>query len=298
MVYSASERVDLRGIINMKILIITLLTLIFLWAPCVAYGEQDSQKVKAVANTYVLIVGGINRDAMQKQVKDKAVIQLRKVLVSDLGIDEDKVEVLVEEESFVPNPNGVSTEGNLQKVLSRMAERIAAEDRFIFYYVGQANVVGGKLRFNLPGADITHEQLAEWLGEISARSQVVVLDCPGGGMAVKSLAAKGRIIICAARSDQPYSTRFSEFFIPALIDKTGNADYNKDSRISLLEAFQYAGYQMDQLFRQQSLMLTETPLLEDNGDGIASGQPWRYLEDDNDGAAAAEFFLDRDEVGS
>ena len=99
----------------------------------------------------------------------------------------------------------------------------------------------------------------------------------------------GRIAIFGARSDQPYSTRFSEYFVPALVDIT--ADTNGDSNISLLEAFTLASMQLDDLYRLQDLLKTENPVLDDDGDGIPSQQPWRYEQEENDGLAASKFFL-------
>ena len=39
------------------------------------------------------------------------------------------------------------------------------------------------------------------------------------------------------------------------------------------------------------LLKTETALLEDNGDGVASDKPWRFKQDRTDGAAASKFFF-------
>ena len=44
-------------------------------------------------------------------------------------------------------------------------------------------------------------------------------------------------------------------------------------------------------YRSKGLLKTETPLLEDNGDGVASDKPWRFKQDKTDGAAASKFFL-------
>ena len=273
----------------MKNIFLRCLVLLFLLSASLAQSEPTVKETKHISRTYVLIVGGINKDPEEKQAKDKAIIKLRKALVTVLERDSEYLRLLVAEDSFVSNATGVSTAENLQKTMSELAKVVTADDRFIFFYIGQANVVMGPLRLNLPGPDISHEQLATWLKDIPASEQLITLDCPCAGMAVKSLAAGGRIIICAARSDQPYSTRFCEYFAPSLTDKTG--DFDKDGRISLLEAFQQTAYQLDKLYRQEELLMTEIPLLEDDGDGIPSQQPWRYQEDKNDGRAAAKFFL-------
>ena len=252
---------------------------------------QDAAEPKTTGpgDTYVMIVGGINKDPEERQAKDKAVISLRKFLLEEAQIDPKRMRVLVDENSFARKDTGVSTYENLQKVIAEMAGAVKPGDRFIFYYVGQANIVASKLRFNLPGDDMTHQELTEQLKKIKPVQMLIVLDCPGAGLAVKAMTGPGRIVVCGARSDQPYSPRFSQYFIPALIDST--VDTDEDGRISLLEAFTSTAMQLDDLYREQDLMRTETPLLEDDGDGIPSQQPWRYVLEENDGLIASKFFL-------
>jgi hypothetical protein len=142
---------------------------------------------------------------------------------------------------------------------------------------------------NLPGPDITHSQLAEWINKIKASSMLIVLDCPGAGLAVKAVTGPDRIIIGACTDEQHYSTQFSEYFVPALLDELSDTDEN--GRISLLEAFTSASRSVDDFYRRQSLLTTETPVLEDNADGIPSPQPWRYKQNKKDGLIASKLFL-------
>jgi hypothetical protein len=118
---------------------------------------------------------------------------------------------------------------------------------------------------------------------------LIVLDCPGAGLAVKAVTGQGRIVIGACTADQHYSTKFSEYFVPALVDEGSDTDGN--GRISLLEAFTSACRGVDDFYRLGSLLTTETPVLEDNADGAASKQPWKYEQNKMDGLAASRFFL-------
>jgi hypothetical protein len=131
--------------------------------------------------------------------------------------------------------------------------------------------------------------LAKWLSPIKASSILIVLDCPGAGLAVKALAEPGRIVVAGCTSEQRYSTRFSEYFVPALSEN--ESDTNSDGKVSLLEAFTSASRQVDDFYRGEGLLKTETPVLEDNGDGEPSDKPWRFKQGKTDGAAASKFFL-------
>jgi hypothetical protein len=250
-----------------------------------AMGVEQKQSGK----TYVLIVSGINKDLKDHLAKNKAVTDLSRFFLNNAGIMPEQLKVLVDSKSTALKNSGISTAENLKGQMDRFAASVNSRDRFIFYYTGQANVVSETLRLNLPGPDVTHKQLAEWINAVKASSMLIVLDCPCAGLAVKALTGQGRIIIAAGTAEQPYSTKFSEYFVPALIDK--NSDTDGDGRISLLEAFTSASKGIDDFYRRQSLLTTETPVLEDNADGSASRQPWRYEQDNTDGLAASRFFL-------
>jgi hypothetical protein len=276
---------------NMKRIVILILLIVA--SECTAAqvsGPGPSPKPTDSKNTYALVIGGINRDPMERRIKDKAVSDLRGLFLNNnAGVSPDRLSVLADSGPSARKESRNSTSENLKDSLRELAAIIRPEDRFVFYYVGQANIVAGKLRFNLPGADSTHEQLAKGIGEIKASSMLIVLDCPGAGLAVRALAGPGRIIIGACTDEQHYSTRFSEYFVPALVDKGGDVDGN--GRISLLEAFTSACRGVDDFYRLQSLLTTETPVLEDNADGVPSRQPWRYKQDAKDGLVASKFFL-------
>jgi hypothetical protein len=252
-------------------------------------GAEQNEKTTRNINTYALIVSGINKHLKEQQAKDKAVIDLRNFFRNNTGIKPDRITVLVDSKSLVRKDVKISTAENLKEQLNAFAATVKPEDRFIFYYVGQANIVADKLRLNLPGADITHAQLAEWINQIKTSSMLIVLDCPSAGLAVKAMSGKERIVIGACTEEQHYSTKFSEYFIPGLTNN--ESDTNNDSRISLLEAFTFASKQLDDFYHRQELLKTETPILEDNADGIPSSQPWRYKVDKTDGLAASFFFL-------
>lgn len=250
--------------------------------------EQNTES-KEDGKTYVLIISGISKNSKDRLAKHRAVMDLRRFILDNAGVESDRLSVLVDRESSVRKNSIISTAGNLKEQIERFAAAVNTADRFIFYYMGQANIVSDTLRLNLPGPDITHKQLAEWINGIKASSMLIVLDCPGAGLAIKAVTGQDRIIIGACTAEQHYSTQFSEYFVPALVDERSDTD--EDGRISLLEAFTSASRSVDDFYRRQSLLTTETPVLEDNSDGIPSRQPWRYKQNKMDGLAASKFFL-------
>ncbi|MBN1806354.1 MAG: hypothetical protein JW837_13985 [Sedimentisphaerales bacterium] len=271
------------------IFLIVLLVMISSSEAIKTIGVEHSPEPSDNKKTYVLIICGINKNPEQRLAKNKAVTNLRGFFLKNAEIKPDCLNILVPEIISVGENLELSSVENLEKMLKNITNRIETKDRFVFYYIGQANIVADKLRFNLPGRDITHEKLAEWIKPIKASSMLLVLDCPGAGMAVKSLTGKGRIIIGASTAEQPYSTRFSEYFIPSLLDNESDTD--GDGKISLLEAFTYASKQLDDWYFEKLFLKTETPILEDNADGFPSQQPWMYQKENTDGRQASKFFL-------
>ncbi len=273
--------------------------------------------------TYALIVGGITREPADRAMQDRVMRELRATLVGKAVVEPNCVTMLVPGAA-----DGASTADNLRTAVETHARVVRPADRFIFYYLGHANAVADELRLNLPGPDITHEQLAAWLDGIRAGTQLLIFDCPYAGLAVNALARWGgvrgegvppllvtsdkgkergqdapatgkeqgqdahttmRIIVCASTAKQAYATRFGLHFVPALT--RAETDANHDGRISLLEAFTAAARDIERWYQQMKLLPTETPCLDDNGDGIPSERPWRYETDGADGRRAAVFFL-------
>ena len=272
-----------------KMIIIILLAIVCEFPSAEALDVERNTESKENGKTYVLIISGISKNSKDRLSNDRAVMGMRRFILDNAGVKSDRLSVLVDRESSVRKDSIISTAGNLKEQIDRFAAAVNTGDRFIFYYMGQANIVSDTLRLNLPGPDITHKQLAEWINGIKASSMLIVLDCPGAGLAVKAVAGQDRIIIGACTADQHYSTQFSEYFVPALVDERSDTD--EDGRISLLEAFTSASRSVDDFYRRQSLLTTETPVLEDNSDGIPSRQPWRYKQNKMDGLAASKFFL-------
>jgi hypothetical protein len=66
-------------------------------------------------------------------------------------------------------------------------------------------------------------------------------------------------------------THAGKFFVEGL--QAGNADRDKDGRVSILEAFNYASQKVGEYYSDQGNLQTEHPVLDDRGDGVGHGQP-------------------------
>ena len=102
------------------------------------------------------------------------------------------------------------------------------------------------------------------------------------------LSGLNRVIVTATRDGrQNNQTIFPRFFVQAFSQDV--ADLDKDERVSLLEAYNYASREVKRFYEDDGRMLTETSQLEDNGDGEGSYEP---LASQTDGKLAQRMFLD------
>lgn len=269
------------------VILIILICVVGFTAPAIRADAARPQR-QPVGETHALLVGGISRQLDDRVARVQTLHALRTYLLDTTGLRPDRL-IALTGKAAAADATHLSTAEGLSAAIADLAQTIGPEDRLVVYYAGQANVVGGRLRLNLPGPDVTDEDLAGHLAAIRARRQLIVLDCPCAAAAVKSLSHPSRIIVCATKDTQTYAPRFGLHFVPALAEMANDA--SADGKVSVLEAFTAAAREIEQWYRNNNILPTETPCLEDDGDGVPSEQPWRYAVDAADGRATATLFL-------
>lgn len=153
--------------------------------------------------------------------------------------------------------------------------------------IGHGNPRGETSVFNIPGPDISGEDLDAMLAGLAAGALVVVNTASASGPFVEALSADNRVVITATSSGREYhAASFGEHFVAALAGTA--ADRDKDQRISMLEAFDYARREVRRAFETDKRLLTEHALLDDNGDGVGSLDAGEF---DTDGGLANRVYL-------
>ena len=159
-----------------------------------------------------------------------------------------------------------------------IASRAEPQDRVFVVLIGHGNPRGDGAVFNLPGPDMSAEELAEALESLGAREQVVVNTASASGPFIGPLSVANRVVITATSSGREYhATLFPEYFIAAFA--APGADRDKDERISMLEAFEFARREVRRDYESEKRMLIEHALLDDNGDGEGSLEAGEFLPD-------------------
>ena len=181
-----------------------------------------------------------------------------------------------------------STRENIAAAVDALVERSASGDHVVIVLFGHGSMSGAP-RVNLPGRDLSADDYAELLDRLDGRRITFVNTASSSGPFVETLSGPDRLVMTATRSGGEWNASlFGGHFVDAFAGGESEADVNKDSRVSMLEAFTYARIRVARDYEADGLLLTEHALLDDDGDGTGALEP-DPLE--GDGRLARTLFL-------
>jgi hypothetical protein len=158
---------------------------------------------------------------------------------------------------------GASSKENIERTLARYVERDSAE-QIILVVIGHGSGEGEETRVSLPGPDMTAKDFARIFSRFGNRRVAFINLTSASGDMLPVLAAPGRIVVTATKSAfERNESQFARFFVDALA--RDGADTDKDSRVSLLEAFRYAEAETKRFYENEGRLATEHPQLADEG---------------------------------
>jgi hypothetical protein len=160
-----------------------------------------------------------------------------------------------------------STREHVRRALIDLRTRLGKDDQLLILLIGHGTSIDGdEAKFNLVGPDMSAGEWVDLIRPIPGRL-VFVNTTAASFPFLRKLAGKGRIVLTATDSAaQQFETVFAEYFVKAFDDPA--ADYDKNRRVSMWEAFTYASAAVRQSFEQKGQLPTERPLLDDTGAGI------------------------------
>lgn len=193
---------------------------------------------------------------------------LRDALVEKLGFADEQTLV------FVENPSGSQikpTAEEVRKAFARLKSEMKSDQMLFFFFIGHGSFDGKTAKFNLAGPDLDASDYSALFKSLPAKRATIVNMSSASGEFIKPLSAAGVVVVTATRSGgEQNATRFPQFFIDALTNP--EADTDKNGRISVMEAFEYATKLTGEWFKQQGRLITEHALIDDNGDGVGHGK--------------------------
>lgn len=234
-------------------------------------------------STHLLVVTGLGGDPAYSATFARWGAGLVAAAV-DAGVPAENVVWLAESADAAAGVTGAARRDRVAQEVARIGERSGSGDVVAVVLFGHGSARGAEVRLALPGPDLTATDLDAWLDPLESRRVVVVNAASASGGFLAPLSAPGRVVVTATRSaGEAEATRFGGHFVAAL---RGEADTDKDGRVTVLEAFEYARREVAREFAEAGHLPTEHALIDDNGDGRGSLEPG-----EEDGARAARIAL-------
>ena len=257
-------------------------------AAAVALAALCGLAAPAAAATHLVVISGLGGDeAFSASFHEWSIRLLDGARAA--GVPEANLVYLAEDPARdADRIAGESRKTTIESTLRAVGERAGTEGELWIVIFGHGSVRGADPTVNLPGPDLSGGELAALLDGLPVENVVVVNASSASGDFVRVLSAPGRAIVTATRSaGERHAPMFGGFFSESF---AGNqADVDKDRRVSLLEAFEYARAAVTRAFEADQRLPTEHALLDDNGDRTGSTAPEPSAA--GDGAVASRLFL-------
>jgi hypothetical protein len=251
----------------------------------VASGDTLAQ---GAGRARVLIVSGVAGEPQLGDAFFKQATTMIDALKTRFGIPESDIVYLAETPSRdASRIKGPATKESVERELAALGERSKSGDVLFVMLIGHGSGEDAATRFNVPGPDITAADFGRVLDAVDGPTIAIVNAASASGGFIGALSGRNRVIATATKSGMERNqTRFATYFIQAYASDVADAD--KDGRVSVLEAFEYARREVARAYEAENHLLTEHAQLDDNGDKKGTAAPDAKS---GDGALARRVFL-------
>src|SRR5687767_13793824 len=248
--------------------------------------------IASAQSTHLAVIVGLAGDPEFGELYSKWGASLFDTATTRFGIPKTQVQYLSEKpESDQQRATGTSTRDEIVKAFGKLA-KAGPEDVIFIVLIGHGTFDGRVAKFNLPGPDMTPADFEPLLKKLEPRRVVLVNTASASGPLIEALSRPGRTIVTATRNGaERFATLFGGFLVDALTADAADTDKNK--RVTVLEAFNYARGEVFKAYEREGIMLTGHALLDDTGDKEGTAQP---AADGKEGRVAA--ILSLGSVGS
>jgi len=208
----------------------------------------------AWADSSALILSGVPGDEEHAAKFAKWTADTQKILVDNFGFSADRVLVL---------ENKKTTKADIQGAFAKLKQQLKPLDTFFLFFIGHGSY-DTDYKFNISLADFTAAEYNAMLASLNVGRIIIVNGTNSSGGSIDALAGKNRVVITATRSGQEGNdTVFYEQFLQALKDPA--ADEDKDTKVSVWEAFKFASAGVERFYKEDGRIATEHPSISDNG---------------------------------
>jgi hypothetical protein len=240
-------------------------------ATSVALLLSLSSSAQADGRSFLIVVSGIGGEAVYSETFANWARTLITAAETRMGMPREHIVYLAETET--DGANAISHKSAVNAAIDRVGASAEAGDTIFLVLIGHGTARDHRFLFNLPGPDLSAMELDTMLEPHSDVRWVVVNGAPSSGPFIRALSAPKRVVVTAtASAAERYHTVFLEYFIAAYA-KPG-ADSDKNGRVSLREAFDFAKREVARSYTEEARLQSEHAILDDAG-ALA---PVSYLE--------------------
>jgi hypothetical protein len=149
----------------------------------------------------------------------------------------------------------------LDAELKKFASSVQRDDQVAVVLIGHGSFDGEDYRFNLPGPDLTGNEIAAFLDSIPAGQMLVLNATSSSGAVLDRWKKPNRVVITATKSGtERNATRFAEYWVQALT--SAEADRDKNEIVTAAEAYDFASRKVADAFKSDASLATEHARLE------------------------------------
>jgi hypothetical protein len=243
------------------------------WMLALAGAIAFADGAHAQGRARVLIVSGVAGEAQYVDAFFKQATTMIDALKSRFGIPDSDIVYLAENPAKdAARIKAASTKENVEKELTALGEKSKTGDVLFVMLIGHGGGDDASPKFSIPGPDITAADFAKVLDAINGPTIAIVNAASASGGFIGTLSGPNRVIATATKSGMERNqTRFATYFVDAYAKDVADAD--KDGRVSVLEAFDYARREVARAYEAENHLLTEHAQLDDNGDRKGTAAP-------------------------
>ncbi|HBW84202.1 MAG TPA: hypothetical protein DEF79_09205 [Gammaproteobacteria bacterium] len=203
-------------------------------------------------------------------------LSLHDILARDYGYSSGNITLLYDDGdgNFIGGErvDGACSREGIEVALERLAELVKTGDQITLYLIGHGSGAAEEAKFNIVGPDMTGVEFSSLLDRFDQQDMVIINTTSASFGFSSSLSSEGRVVISSTRSSsERFDPVFSRYFIEALDERNGDRD--KNNRVSMLEAFEYARANVELWYEEQGRLASEHAGLDDNGDALFSLNP-------------------------
>ena len=217
-------------------------------------------------DTHLLVVAGVGGDEDHVKAFNKYALAIMDAARKH-GLADANITYLGENpEQSGGRMKARATRDNVTKAFTDLAAGAKAIDDVFIILIGHGSFDGRQAAFNLPGPDLTADDYKALLAKFPTQKIVFVNTASSSGAFIQALAGPARTIVAATRTGgERNETRFAQYFVEAF--DTDAADRDRNGRISVQEAFDYAAGKVKSAYEQEGHIMTEHATLDDSNQG-------------------------------